>query len=1161
MKRGRRHGRSPHSRARAVAGGSNVGRCPIFVVATTPRPLTQVKELARQSARSRPESSAHRRQRRSRTRARTLLRATLTGWISPNSSLLEKATSVLRHHHSNSVLAMTSQQSPWCYPCHKWLKKGSAFCLKCGTPADTLAENYQSADVQTPWRATAAWVNPESWNQTKAWRQRSPSPRTRDKGKGKGTPKPPRPPKGGKGKPVVEDAPQAPILDGLPAPPAAPRLALPAANLSSTEVPPTEAQQRDTLLGTLWQARETLPPNIARHSSALEGSASGCHATGQGQKRALPGQSGQTKFFLIMGLLYRQNHGFAREAIPGAAAGHRKLCSCRSQMGGAVARGFCYIGSSVRRLTGYTFGLGGDGCLGLKGQGRRRSLANRRGYQRSPTTTHGADTGFTSSSDLTRASSPGKVKDAGSQPQGLRIKGGQDAERGGGSGQRFNGCSAPQVGSRSCLKREYEPDTFVRVQQWTHSIVSWHNFVGPFEAEALGLTQAFCQELIALGLPAHCGLEDGRVESEETDVNAGRSTASDLGIRGEYPQRSSLADMDSTSQFEQDLSVGNLSVPQIRASPSSAMSHEVVDRSERGFGCMYSSRSALRPFGRPRKAHASVSFSPRVSFWFPLHGQSRLCQKDVFLVGPAVADGCLIPPEVALVVPEAGPSYGLPVQRVGFRPPEVVPPVLCTVPLLALPEEHARVRDIGCSHVAKGFGGGCLTDDPSDVIFMDSFIPDPVDGPSAHGSILRDITNGARGDVGVQRHGEFHGPCGRRFESGSQFGPKDLQVGFQSPALTQSDDALVSSHAGSLLSKGGSCRTLSGDPAPNASTVLSSSAAPAGPPFKRPRALSKSKPHSRRYDARAHSRLLACTGAPGTSSEDDAPFGWELGRKKRSTAPNVDTSQPAAQRTSGTQGVQPWAEQPVPAAPAVQVVSGSASSTTNTAPFSVFDYAAGAAVKPRPPGLTAEQCLRRAISDSYVANPIGRLLNTEVPGWPTPQALVFEYRVFRTHIACVVVIAGFFENPFVLQVPLHSTMHRVLALTPVGGDLALVRCQVDNAPIHCDAFLPEDIDYVFFEVTARPVPRGVHLVEQRPFVSVTELPEAALGQASSSSTDVALGSCRLAPQHRQFPMTPGILAPIHSHLRTLDPIGQADCPPLQCSTLCIMFEFWKHTAR
>ena len=29
MKRGRRHGRLPHSRARAVAGGSNAGRFPI----------------------------------------------------------------------------------------------------------------------------------------------------------------------------------------------------------------------------------------------------------------------------------------------------------------------------------------------------------------------------------------------------------------------------------------------------------------------------------------------------------------------------------------------------------------------------------------------------------------------------------------------------------------------------------------------------------------------------------------------------------------------------------------------------------------------------------------------------------------------------------------------------------------------------------------------------------------------------------------------------------------------------------------------------------------------------------------------------------------------------------------------------------------------------
>ena len=44
MKRGRRHGRSPHSRARAVAGGSNVGRWPM------PRtPETCARQAGRQS--------------------------------------------------------------------------------------------------------------------------------------------------------------------------------------------------------------------------------------------------------------------------------------------------------------------------------------------------------------------------------------------------------------------------------------------------------------------------------------------------------------------------------------------------------------------------------------------------------------------------------------------------------------------------------------------------------------------------------------------------------------------------------------------------------------------------------------------------------------------------------------------------------------------------------------------------------------------------------------------------------------------------------------------------------------------------------------------------------------------------------------------------------
>ena len=46
MKRGRRHGRLPHSRARAVAGGSNVGRCSIYRLPPCRRPRAGNKELA-----------------------------------------------------------------------------------------------------------------------------------------------------------------------------------------------------------------------------------------------------------------------------------------------------------------------------------------------------------------------------------------------------------------------------------------------------------------------------------------------------------------------------------------------------------------------------------------------------------------------------------------------------------------------------------------------------------------------------------------------------------------------------------------------------------------------------------------------------------------------------------------------------------------------------------------------------------------------------------------------------------------------------------------------------------------------------------------------------------------------------------------------------------
>ena len=218
------------------------------------------------TTRCQQETSAHRRQRRSRTKARTLLRATKAGWISPTPLALRAATRALQGHHSNSTLVMAAPQSPWCFPCHKWVKKGSAFCLKCGTPVDTMPDNYQGQPTQTPWRATTSWVDPGSWQQPKAWRHRSPSPRAREKGKPKGGPHPPKAPKGGKGKPSLgEEAPPATAMVGLPTPPSMPSLTLPTSAATSSDSAPTDAQQRlDALMGTLRQARDTLPPDIAK---------------------------------------------------------------------------------------------------------------------------------------------------------------------------------------------------------------------------------------------------------------------------------------------------------------------------------------------------------------------------------------------------------------------------------------------------------------------------------------------------------------------------------------------------------------------------------------------------------------------------------------------------------------------------------------------------------------------------------------------------------------------------------------------------------------------------------------------------------------------------------------------------------------------------------
>ena len=258
------------------------------------------------------------------------------------------------------------------------------------------------------------------------------------------------------------------------------------------------------------------------------------------------------------------------------------------------------------------------------------------------------------------------------------------------------------------------------------------------------------------------------------------------------------------------------------------------------------------------------------------------------------------------------------------------------------------------------------------------------------------------------------------------------------------------------------------------------------------------------------------------SDAGEAPPVFVYGRKKRSAVPSGDraASDAAVGGQTAATTMAPWAELPIPGAPSVSVVSDPPAATLNAVPFTSFDYAAGAHLKQRASGETDSQCVRRAIADSFVANPIGRQLNAHVPGWPAPQVIVFEYRVLRTHIACVVVIAGSEETPYVVQVPLASTLHRVLALTPVGRDLALVRCQVDNVPIHCDAFLPHTADYVLFEVTARPVEGDIRVSQPVPPRNVPRhgSPRPTYQEEASSSANVPHPHMHLVPR----PATPPI---------------------------------------
>ena len=230
------------------------------------------------------EASRHRKARRQRTRARTLLRFFLEGYSFPEEAV-EIAAFRLGGHHSGSVLPSRALQelaarrvfagemtsTPWQCGCGSLNKYSAAFCPQCGTAwqarntasprrrRDTEWSGWESYTHSThsaaPWKDSA--IRPSSPRRKRGgWGVQQP------KGKPKGAPKGGK--SGGKGKWETQDtAPSAPQIESLPAAPSATAPPLPRKAVESSGAAPSqEKAQLDTLVSLLAEAGANVPEPV-----------------------------------------------------------------------------------------------------------------------------------------------------------------------------------------------------------------------------------------------------------------------------------------------------------------------------------------------------------------------------------------------------------------------------------------------------------------------------------------------------------------------------------------------------------------------------------------------------------------------------------------------------------------------------------------------------------------------------------------------------------------------------------------------------------------------------------------------------------------------------------------------------------------------------------
>ena len=161
------------------------------------------------------------------------------------------------------------------------------------------------------------------------------------------------------------------------------------------------------------------------------------------------------------------------------------------------------------------------------------------------------------------------------------------------------------------------------------------------------------------------------------------------------------------------------------------------------------------------------------------------------------------------------------------------------------------------------------------------------------------------------------------------------------------------------------------------------------------------------------------------------------------------------------------------------------------------------------------QCAADAIGSSSLPNPAPRILIHCLPGFPTPQIIVTQTAMLRTHRAVAILYEEAPLEPWICDIPLRASIRNILhaqAFATTAPRHAWVRlfragtafsCVVNARPISCDVIVPADADVVRLTapVALQPMPANPQ-ADARVCQPVPPIPLSSAAGGSSSSSDV-----------------------------------------------------------